>query len=124
MIRRPPRSTRTDTLFPYTTLFRSVFTVRCRRGKRGKIDATAHDDHLAPVRNRDHAHRLRAHEVACASDEGGTLELCRQEEPRWIVGLGYAVKGQAPGQACESCGDKPDRGAAVGEMIKIGRAHV
>src|SRR3546814_457774 len=28
MIRRPPRSTRTDTLFPYTTLFRS------RRGRR------------------------------------------------------------------------------------------
>src|SRR3546814_12922975 len=27
MIRRPPRSTRTDTLFPYTTLFRSLFTV-------------------------------------------------------------------------------------------------
>src|SRR3546814_12578572 len=27
MIRRPPRSTRTDTLFPYTTLFRS----QCRR---------------------------------------------------------------------------------------------
>src|SRR3546814_7644835 len=26
MIRRPPRSTRTDTLFPYTTLFRSVFS--------------------------------------------------------------------------------------------------
>src|SRR3546814_9526343 len=27
MIRRPPRSTRTDTLFPYTTLFRSVVAV-------------------------------------------------------------------------------------------------
>src|SRR3546814_3921414 len=27
MIRRPPRSTRTDTLFPYTTLFRSLGTV-------------------------------------------------------------------------------------------------
>src|SRR3546814_9331142 len=26
MIRRPPRSTRTDTLFPYTTLFRSLIT--------------------------------------------------------------------------------------------------
>src|SRR3546814_6029717 len=25
MIRRPPRSTRTDTLFPYTTLFRSIW---------------------------------------------------------------------------------------------------
>src|SRR3546814_2777222 len=31
MIRRPPRSTRTDTLFPYTTLFRSR---RWRRGGR------------------------------------------------------------------------------------------
>src|SRR3546814_13730638 len=28
MIRRPPRSTRTDTLFPYTTLFRSTSVVR------------------------------------------------------------------------------------------------
>src|SRR3546814_1024923 len=28
MIRRPPRSTRTDTLFPYTTLFRSAFDRR------------------------------------------------------------------------------------------------
>src|SRR3546814_5156256 len=28
MIRRPPRSTRTDTLFPYTTLFRSEFAAR------------------------------------------------------------------------------------------------
>src|SRR3546814_16731469 len=28
MIRRPPRSTRTDTLFPYTTLFRSGFQTR------------------------------------------------------------------------------------------------
>src|SRR3546814_15707831 len=27
MIRRPPRSTRTDTLFPYTTLFRSLHLV-------------------------------------------------------------------------------------------------
>src|SRR3546814_2545411 len=28
MIRRPPRSTRTDTLFPYTTLFRSLLPLR------------------------------------------------------------------------------------------------
>src|SRR3546814_10309620 len=28
MIRRPPRSTRTDTLFPYTTLFRSIDIIR------------------------------------------------------------------------------------------------
>src|SRR3546814_18457187 len=29
MIRRPPRSTRTDTLFPYTTLFLSRYTSGC-----------------------------------------------------------------------------------------------
>src|SRR3546814_2025464 len=35
MIRRPPRSTRTDTLFPYTTLFRSGHTCRrCARDAR------------------------------------------------------------------------------------------
>src|SRR3546814_10006224 len=36
MIRRPPRSTRTDTLFPYTTLFRSMLRlgkVRCEAGR-------------------------------------------------------------------------------------------
>src|SRR3546814_9098298 len=33
MIRRPPRSTRTDTLFPYTTLFRSH---KCARRKIGR----------------------------------------------------------------------------------------
>src|SRR3546814_14073300 len=48
MIRRPPRSTRTDTLFPYTTLFRSVFSIgfgpelfgfNDRRGTRWKFSA-------------------------------------------------------------------------------------
>src|SRR3546814_16876651 len=35
MIRRPPRSTRTDTLFPYTTLFRSV-SHASRRGRQNR----------------------------------------------------------------------------------------
>src|SRR3546814_1003280 len=38
MIRRPPRSTRTDTLFPYTTLFRSG--VRCTIPERCGVDCT------------------------------------------------------------------------------------
>src|SRR3546814_7471084 len=38
MIRRPPRSTRTDTLFPYTTLFRS--TCRCFRRRGGRCGAS------------------------------------------------------------------------------------
>src|SRR3546814_5584538 len=35
MIRRPPRSTRTDTLFPYTTLFRSVPCLKAESGNGG-----------------------------------------------------------------------------------------
>src|SRR3546814_3640693 len=37
MIRRPPRSTRTDTLFPYTTLFRSALPRRSARHVAGNI---------------------------------------------------------------------------------------
>src|SRR3546814_1470664 len=39
MIRRPPRSTRTDTLFPYTPLFRSVW--------KKTVDKAALDEHFA-----------------------------------------------------------------------------
>src|SRR3546814_10541273 len=46
MIRRPPRSTRTDTLFPYTTLFRSP-----------------HGDGCTPPHERGRAHQ---HRNACA----------------------------------------------------------
>src|SRR3546814_20307612 len=38
MIRRPPRSTRTDTLFPYTTLFRSRGRPRIRRVRMGGMN--------------------------------------------------------------------------------------
>src|SRR3546814_20070610 len=41
MIRRPPRSTRTDTLFPYTTLFRSA---ACQRERAAQPDNSAADD--------------------------------------------------------------------------------
>src|SRR3546814_2667886 len=40
MIRRPPRSTRTDTLFPYTTLFRSGLPVAALQFHRRQVGAT------------------------------------------------------------------------------------
>src|SRR3546814_5890269 len=40
MIRRPPRSTRTDTLFPYTTLFRSQLSFRSRRREMALYEAS------------------------------------------------------------------------------------
>src|SRR3546814_11327424 len=54
MIRRPPRSTRTDTLFPYTTLCRS-FLDRVARAALGADE----QDHAALLRDaRDEVHRV------------------------------------------------------------------
>src|SRR3546814_3887582 len=55
MIRRPPRSTRTDTLFPYTTLFRSRSPdFQCRKAGKGKDDGddpeTDYDGGLRPAK--------------------------------------------------------------------------
>src|SRR3546814_5648731 len=52
MIRRPPRSTRTDTLFPYTTLFRSQAAQRQYLAivdRRGRLDLALVDDEVAVV---------------------------------------------------------------------------
>src|SRR3546814_12733585 len=48
MIRRPPRSTRTDTLFPYTTLFRSprAAAKAAGTGTSGQQDTLANKDQL------------------------------------------------------------------------------
>src|SRR3546814_14180789 len=45
MIRRPPRSTRTDTLFPYTTLFRST---------RKQFQVAAQVEHSRKTRSQHH----------------------------------------------------------------------
>src|SRR3546814_3413501 len=71
MIRRPPRSTRTDTLFPYTTLFRSaqpardvgVETIELRQQARGHHPG-AHErraGHRArPARSEEHTSELQS----------------------------------------------------------------
>src|SRR3546814_21069877 len=57
MIRRPPRSTRTDTLFPYTTLFRSPAATSAEPGRevaarRGQLSALSRGAGAARVRLR------------------------------------------------------------------------
>src|SRR3546814_5124412 len=61
MIRRPPRSTRTDTLFPYTTLFRS----------RNRVDdpRRGEHDHHANYDRDEHLHRRAAEEPQKANDD-------------------------------------------------------
>src|SRR3546814_18617519 len=67
MIRRPPRSTRTDTLFPYTTLFRSAVDVDRRAGDIGGRVGGEEAGHVGELLRladpaQRHARRLRLQE--------------------------------------------------------------
>src|SRR3546814_4858446 len=71
MIRRPPRSTRTDTLFPYTTLFRSEDKRRASSGiphKFAHIGQTTRNSgrsrHSGRYEVRARARPLPSHEIA------------------------------------------------------------
>src|SRR3546814_3731179 len=68
MMRRPPRSTRTDTLFPYTTLFRSLAVRLQRRLERLAFERAVDSDHAARG-------QLRA--GACRQDEEGPCGALR-----------------------------------------------
>src|SRR3546814_8600143 len=61
MIRRPPRSTRTDTLFPYTTLFRSRAPInrRFRRCPR-RANRRVPDARLPVRRSEEHTSELQS----------------------------------------------------------------
>src|SRR3546814_9518802 len=65
MIRRPPRSTRTDTLFPYTTLFRSGFGgIATQLGDNGVlgaiINAVRSDTDSNILRSEEHTSELQS----------------------------------------------------------------
>src|SRR3546814_3868343 len=100
MLRRPPRSTRTDTLFPYTTLFRSRETYAGL--ERGRAEAAGgaeiprsrmrsrHGRRLQPARRAagrcPHRHRLRRRSVHMTTrSEEHTSEL------QSLMRISYAV---------------------------------
>src|SRR3546814_1396167 len=63
MIRRPPRSTRTDTLFPYTTLFQSVVTDKGRFAAQAVVSATGTWSHpyIPEIEGRDLFNGVQVH---------------------------------------------------------------
>src|SRR3546814_18269962 len=76
MIRRPPRSTRTDTLFPYTTLFRSQRLVPKRTGAGEDQRIVRYAVRLDVQRRRGLAQQVerRAHHLRLAAQAIGVLD--------------------------------------------------
>src|SRR3546814_2295191 len=64
MIRRPPRSTLTDTLFPYTTLFRSPKAARHGGDRRAHLGDASYAvraaDTQRPIRSEEHTSELQS----------------------------------------------------------------
>src|SRR3546814_13618394 len=97
MIRRPPRSTRTDTLFPYTTLFRS--------------------DHVfqKPVKLRTVRHAAFVTQIKRITDEGHSA-LLHCHRPTEKVSIGSADQHLLSGDTAAR------RHIVAGPPHKIGRA--
>src|SRR3546814_11132700 len=126
MIRRPPRSTRTDTLFPYTTLFRSVLPVTVRNvepalqgrnrainGQRLRVDGS--DGEIAEwLRKVDHADDYKSHEEK------------RGDESVRINDTGSApiLTGDTGNPITLALPAKGKTFEVVGMPLKIGRAQV
>src|SRR3546814_3552137 len=82
MIRRPPRSTRTDTLFPYTTLFRSqplLDQIGIARAAAGALSVEQYDDDIAV------GHLCLHHQTMSGRSEEHTSEL------QSLMRISYAV---------------------------------
>src|SRR3546814_10001005 len=92
MIRRPPRSTRTDTLFPYTTLFRSL-------GSIGSFTPANADPRLAAsyakaVSQSNHTFRFTPTSCSMSGSRSVTVAVRSEEhtsELQSLMRISYAV---------------------------------
>src|SRR3546814_3311086 len=81
MIRRPPRSTRTDTLFPYTTLFRSA-------ARFARVRLALHPL-VPPPRPARHGRNAQPRARTCRSGAGRSEE--HTSELQSLMRISYAV---------------------------------
>src|SRR3546814_15092381 len=108
MIRRPPRSTRTDTLFPYTTLFRS----RIGMGDRG-----------APSRPRRRCVALLAVAVLLAAGCGTRWSDDQESAVEAMVATGGDGTGLGPGASSGGSGGAATSAGRTA-TTEIGREQV
>src|SRR3546814_7431900 len=98
MIRRPPRSTRTDTLLPYTTLFRSreagllfegdrrfAVVVRLPDAQRDDIDTLGSIPVMLPSNGAGNARSIPLSEVARFTYTEGLNQISRENGKRMVV---------------------------------------
>src|SRR3546814_7548892 len=103
MIRRPPRSTRTDTLFPYTTLFRSrkLFQRRLARADAVQVERFPARGQAWPDLGEDVARgagRGHAQQRHAAVDEGhhrGRKRVAGGEARAGALAVGQGLRKQA-----------------------------
>src|SRR3546814_17468113 len=107
MVRRPPRSTRTDTLFPYTTLFRSILGAISR---------------LRDLEVPPHELRYLLRAVLVQSLVRTRCESCGgsgQSRTLGTVGSEHGLTGIDGSAVCDRC-----HGTGYAGRTEIGRAHV
>src|SRR3546814_3644586 len=90
MIRRPPRSTRTDTLFPYTTLFRSIPPQGRLRDERWSRTAKALAPHRSCAADRVRWRRFRPAPPSLAARREERSEE-HTSELQSLMRISYAV---------------------------------
>src|SRR3546814_14537740 len=118
MIRRPPRSTRTDTLFPYTTLFRSEHR-QFARTRHGDQVATGVRDGLEVV-ELDRTGGLDRHVV-----DGRRTRRRATDVERTHGQLGARLADRLRGDHADRLAVVDDVATAqVAAVAEIGRAHV
>src|SRR3546814_17704651 len=90
MIRRPPRSTRTDTLFPYTTLFRSLPAVLQRLANLPIVypHFVFEPSHLATFRRCPSAPRKARSQCGCQCDAADTLKSRQPLDDQIVEAVG------------------------------------
>src|SRR3546814_7591511 len=120
MIRRPPRSTRTDTLFPYTTLFRSCDLQRDGGGFGGVLvegEAARHlvepSDHVRIAEMVDHEHGRRVLRVDRELGGGGRNRRSEQGNRRG--------NGQSEAHVADSCWGRVRVTGTVSRRRRAGR---
>src|SRR3546814_20382194 len=104
MLRRPPRSTRTDTLFPDTTLFRAHAV-----GQGAALQRRLVDELLGCLREHDHVVGIRARPVHVTTEQFQPLRLGHQTCGHDARPLELAEQEITPAWQCAMAGPEPNR---------------